>query len=475
MLVAYDVDGAPRYEYPALAFDLDHYPSMAMRIAQQFLGVASKDVRVELGRGIALGGLRVPTDASMRMLVGYIGPSRAFPTHSVAQVLRGEVADAVFRDRIVLIGADALGSRDTFRSPFTSVLPGVERLATIVDSVLHGRHIVRPPSATLIEIASMLAVALALGLAVARWPLVAAAAFAIALAAAYAVSAQIALRHGVWQASAPPALSVLATFVGLSLYRYGLLDRERRHMRRLFGRYLAPAMVDRLVDDPELPKLGGELRELTILFCDLQGFTTLSERLEPTTLTRVLNQFLSAATDAVLAHGGTVDKYVGDCIMAFWNAPIEQPDHAELACRAALRIVANLEALNAAWSREGGLPRLGAGVGINTGPCTLGNFGSAHRFDYSAIGDAVNVAARLESETRVVKFPILLGPATAARVTHLATLPLGVVRVKGRVQGLEVHALVGDESVRETPSFRERHAQHVQSRFGVADGQAQRA
>jgi len=470
MLAAYDVDGAPRYDYPAFEYDLDFYPSMAVRIAQMFTGVRWTDVRVELGAGISIGRLYIPTDPQMRELVNYLGPTPAFPAYSLSHVLRGDVAASVFRDRIVLVGANALGTRDTFESPFTAVLPGVERLATVIDAILHERHLSRPQAVLWIEIVSMLAVALVLGLAVSRLPLPFAALCAIALAGGFGLSAQIVLsRHGVWQMSALPAAAVVATFMALSLYRYGLLDKERRHMRRVFRRYLAPQMVDRLVANPKLPELGGEQRELTVLFCDLRGFTALSERLEPTVLTRILNQFLSAATEAILERGGTVDKYVGDAIMAFWNAPLDQPNHAELACRAALGIIEKLDALNAAWAREGGLPTLAAGVGINTGRCTVGNFGSTRRFDYSAIGDAVNVAARLESETRTYAFAILLGPETAARTRDFATLPLGAVRVRGRGETIELHALVGDETVARTASFRERHAAHLQGRFGLPE------
>ena len=159
----------------------------------------------------------------------------------------------------------------------------------------------------------------------------------------------------------------------------------------------------------------------------------------------------------------------------FWNAPIAQPDHAERACRAALRIVENLRELNLEWEREGGLPRLDAGVGLNTGACTVGNFGSTHRFDYSVIGDAVNVAARLESETRKQGFHILLGAETAARVAGFATLPLGPIHVKGRQEALDVHALIGDESVRPGSSFRELHARHMAERFGAPERESRRA
>ena len=443
VMVAFDVDGAPRYDYPALAHDVEFYPSMAVRLAQLFLDVGWKDVRLELGRGVSLGRVFVPTDPQMRLLVDYLGPPGAFQTYSLSQVLAGGIPMSTFRDRIVLVGANATGAGDTFESPFTNVISGVERLATLVDSILHERHLRRPAGAAWIEGVALLAASLVLGLAVSRLSLAAGFIVALALVAVFIGSAQVALaRHGLWQASALPSLAVVLTFIALSLYRYGLLDKERRHIGRAFSRYLSPQMVDRLVRDQALPELGGELRELTVLFSDLRGFTTFSERLEPAALTRVVNAFQSAATEAVLEFEGTVDKYIGDAIMAFWNAPLDQPNHAELACRAALRIQEKLDVVNRMLASEG-LPALVAGIGINTGPCTVGNFGSSRRFDYSAMGDAVNIASRLEGETKKYGHAILLGPATKERVPSFATIPLERIQLRGRVESLEVFALVG--------------------------------
>jgi adenylate cyclase len=334
-------------------------------------------------------------------------------------------------------------------------MPGVERLATVVDSVLHQRHLQRPASAPWLEIGAMLVAALLLGFVVSRVSLATAFVTAIIVAAALATSAHVALKsHGMWFASALPTLAVLLTFIALSLYRYGLLDGERRHMRRVFGRYLAPQMVDRLVGEQRLPELGGEQRELTVLFSDLRGFTSMSERLEPAKLTSMINAFLSAATEAVLEHGGTVDKYIGDCIMAFWNAPLDQPEHARMACRAALRIIEKVEQLDRELAGQG-VPPLVAGIGINTGPCTVGNFGSSRRLEYSAVGDAVNVASRLEGETKNLGFKILIGPVTAARVEDFALVPLERIHVRGRLEAIAVHALVGDGAMRESAAFRE--------------------
>ena len=454
IFVAYDVDGAARYDYPALAYDLDYYPSMAIRLAQLYLGVPWSEVGLELGRGIRIGPVLVPTDRQMRLLVNYPAPPGHFTTYSLSRVLSGELPAASFGGRVVLVGANALGTGDTFETPFTSALPGVERLAAVVNSIVSGRHLRRSDAAPWLEVSAMIVTALALGLAASRLSVAAALAVAFAVIAVPAVSGQIVLeRYGVWQASAVPILAAALTFTALVLYRYGLLDKEHRHIRRVFNRYLPSAMVDRLTDTAKLPELGGELRRLTILFCDLRGFTGLSERIEPALLTRLANAFLSAASEAIHDEGGTVDKFMGDAIMAFWNAPIEQPDHAIRACRAALGIIAKLEATNQALAAQGIAPRLAVGIGINTGACVVGNFGSTRRLDYSAIGDAVNVAARLEAETRSCGWTVLLGPETAAAADDFAVVPLGVVELRGRAAATAVFAMLGDHVLAGMPDF----------------------
>jgi adenylate cyclase len=454
MLVAFDVDGAARYEYPALSYDLDYYPSMAVRLAQLYLGAAWSDVILELGRGIALGPVYVPTDAQMRLLVNYRGPAGRFTEYSLSRVLSGAVPESSLRGRVVLIGANALGSRDTFVTPFTSVMPGVERLATVVESIITGRHLRRPDAAPWLEAAAMLAASIALALAVSRLRFAAAVTVAGLIIAALTGSSQVMLQHfGIWQASAIPIIATALTFTSLVLYRHGILDKEHRHIRRVFQRYLSPAMVDKLADTAKLPELGGERRDLSILFCDLRGFTALAERIEPTAMTRLANSFLSAASEAILAEGGTIDKYMGDAIMAFWNAPIAQPDHAARACRAALGIVDNLTAMNEARVRDESNTPLAIGIGINTGACVVGNFGSTRRFDYSAVGDAVNVASRLQAETKRSRWAILLGPETAARAGDVAILPLGLLELPGRAHQIEAYALLGDRALAASPSF----------------------
>jgi adenylate cyclase len=463
--IAYDVDGAPRYEYPVLGHDLDYYPSMALRVVQLYRRLAWSDVTAELGRGVWLGNHLLATDPSMRLLVNYLGPPGRFPTVSFADVAAGAVSPAMFKDRIVLIGTRITGVPDAVRTPFSAVLPGVERLATVIDSILRGRSLHRPVYAPWVEAAWMIGFALVVALALSRLSIARAALLAAALLALWLVLGQFALvRFGIWSAAAVPSLASLLVFTLLATYRYGLLDREHRRIRAAFQRYLAPSMVEQLAQSSLPPQLGGEQRELTVMFCDLRGFSGISERLDSRALTRLVNAFFAMVTEAVLAQGGTVDKYMGDAVMAFWNAPLEQPDHARRACRAALAIRAGLARLEAEGVTDG--VALDCGIGINTGPCTVGNFGSRHRFDYSAVGDTVNIAARLESETKTFGIGIALGAATAARVPELATLPLEAIQLRGRDRSVELFALVGDETRRESAAFlalREHHRRFAEA------------
>ena len=234
-------------------------------------------------------------------------------------------------------------------------------------------------------------------------------------------------------APAAAALLVLAPVAARDQTRE---RRMRRAVTRAFGHYLAPAMVQRLASDPDSLKLGGERRTISILFCDVRNFTPMAERMkdEPERLTQLVNRILTPLSTAVLDHGGTIDKYIGDCVMAFWNAPLDDPDHAMNAVGAGLAMLAAITSLNAEIAaEEGNSPTLAVGVGINTGVCVVGNMGSARRFDYTALGDAVNYASRLEGASKICGVPLLLGAATAGALAgRLDAVMVDRVGVKGR-------------------------------------------
>lgn len=385
-------------------------------------------------------------------LLRTFGPARTYPTVSYYQALDpGQfLPDGLFRDRIVIVGlslqnAPALnaGGADALATPFTvhtgHLVSGAEIQATIFDNITHGLFIIKPGHTAVIA-AIALGALLAVGVVfrATGWPTMAAsiAVLILLIAASYAL-----LRLGhIFISPIGPALAYLSVVASQAALDYAAERRGRREIIRAFSRYLSPALVERLADDPSQLKLGGERRTLTILFCDVRGFTTISEALkdEPEQLTTLINRLLTPLSDIVLESGGTIDKYIGDCLMAFWNAPLDDPRHATHAVGAALRMLEAIEHLNDDLQREAATSGIEArilkvGIGINTGDCVVGNMGSARRFDYSVLGDAVNLASRLEGESKNYGVPLLLGEHTASlSAADFPVAELGSITVKGR-------------------------------------------
>ena len=237
-----------------------------------------------------------------------------------------------------------------------------------------------------------------------------------------------------------------STFLG-----YITSEVEKRRIRHAFSHYMAPEMVERLAAHPEQLKLGGELRETTILFCDVRNFTGISERLDAQTLTGLINRFLTPMTAAVMSNRGTIDKYIGDCIMAFWNAPLDDPRQGANACIAALAMRERLAALNLELAAAGGalaeIAPLRFGIGLNSGTCTVGNLGSLQRFDYSVLGDTVNVSSRFEGLTKTFGVDIIIGERTRELAPGFAVMELDLVRVRGKTKPTHIYALLGDDTL----------------------------
>jgi adenylate cyclase len=255
-----------------------------------------------------------------------------------------------------------------------------------------------------------------------------------------------------------PAFSALLVYLVVTTTHYLLSERERRRVRSAFTHYLAPALVERLANHAGELKLGGEMRDLTLLFCDIRGFTSISEAMDAEQLTGFLNAFLTPMTDVVLSNDGTIDKYMGDAIMAFWNAPLNDAAHARHACLSALQMQARLEERLPIWRQQAEAAGrtfvpIKIGIGLNSGECCVGNLGSEQRFDYSALGDPVNLASRLEGMTKLYGVRILLGEATRSRCPELAFLELDLIRVIGKQQPVRIFALFGDESVAADATF----------------------
>lgn len=417
-------------------------------------------------------------------LIQYFGPARTYPTVSYYQALdpAAFLPPGRFKDRIVFVGlslkaaaAPDSGAPDAFPTPYTlyseAVTAGVEVQATVLDNLRHRLYVLplgTPAMAGILFAAALLAALVAGRRTSWRTGLTAAASLVLLCAGAWVL-----LRYGrLW---APPALPA-AAMLGVFGARFGLDFARERQMRRqvsdAFSRYLSPDLVAQLARDPSSLKLGGERKNLSVLFCDVRGFTTMSERLkdEPERLTALINRLLDALSGAVMAEGGTIDKYMGDCVMAFWNAPLPSPDHPQRAVRAALRMIDAVQTLNAELERETGdtaLARFAVGVGVNTGDCVVGNVGSRWRYDYSVLGDTVNHASRLEGLSKEYGVSVILGPDTAERVRdQFVTMELDRIAVRGRTTATAIYTVVAGADEREDPALQELLA--LQPRFLAA-------
>jgi adenylate cyclase len=460
--------------YPALAVE-------ALRLAQ---GAGSVVIRATGGSGEAntgrpamtalkVGALEVPTGPAGEFRLYYSGLP-ALVRISAARLLDPDIAPEIadlISGRIVLIGSSAVGLRDIVATPLSSAVPGVEVHAEIIDQIIGGNFLNRPDWAQGAEIAAAMLMTVLLLVAVLLFGPLLGATTALALVAVSVGGAWFAFAHGSLLLNPIlPSLSVAFVYLAATALLLLITDRERQFVRHAFSQYLAPALVERLADNPSALALGGEIRELTVLFCDIRGFTALSENLDPQELTRLLNRFFTPMTEILLKSGATIDKYVGDQIMAFWNAPLETNDHPRRACVAVMEMVEALADLN---TRE--LVQIDVGIGLSTGPCCVGNLGSAQRFSYSAIGDTVNIAARFEGLTKQLKIAVLLTENTAQRVSDLRILEVDLVCVVGRRKPLAVFTVLPDEGMTQVDfnSFAAAHgsmlAAYRSGDFGAAE------
>ncbi len=406
------------------------------------VGVAGSRVLV----GLRVGRHDVATDDYGRAPLNYHGSYRDFPTWSATDVLHGRLPAAQMKGRIAVVGTTAPGTWDQRVTPFDDIAPGVITHATFVDNVLHGELLERSQWVVLAEVLLMAAASVALAWLFSRVGSLAAAPALAAVMALWAAVAVLALRRfNLVLAGGLPLVQVLAMFLAATTYRFVSEEREKRKARERFSRFLAPAIVDEVLRQEGSLRLGGEKRELTALFADIRGFTTISEKLDPHVLLQVLNQYLTPMTDIIVSgHQGTLDKYMGDAIMAFWGAPRAQPDHALRACRAALAMLEELDRLREGWRRDG-LPDIDIGIGLNTGPMSVGFVGSQDRFyNYTVLGDAVNLASRLEGANKEYGTRIIIGRETWAQVAEQVVVrQLDLVRVKGKREPVAIYELMG--------------------------------
>ena len=421
------------------------FPPLSLLCAWHYLGRPSLTVTVGTHgvEGVQMGERFIPTDERGRLLVNYLGPAKTFPHVSVTDILAGRHEKGAFRDRIVLVGATAIGTHDLRSTPLSPVYPGVEIHATVIDNVVTGRFLAKPDWSAVYDLLAIIGLSAAVGIALPRMRALTGFLFSAGLFALYVLLARwLFVRAGVWLDLVYPLLALLVTYVAVTVYHYVGEERQRKQIKATFRQYVPPLVVEEMLKRGGRLQLGGEEKVLTVLFSDLEGFTSYSERYPPSEMIDMLSTYFGKVSEQVFVQWGTLKEYVGDELMAIFGAPLEQADHAARACRAALAMRDARHALGVEWAKIG-RPVLRARTGINSGLMLVGNLGSRYRFAYGVLGDQVNLASRLEGLNRAYGTEILIGENTAQLVDGAFVLrELDMVRVKGRTQAVRIYELL---------------------------------
>jgi len=456
------------------------FPSLTAEVMRVIQGARTYIIKTTGASGeIAYGGVRtglnnvkignyeIPTGPNGRMWIHFTErvPERRIPAW---KVFSADFDPASVDGQIVFVGTSAAGLFDIRATPLEAAAPGVEVHVQAVEQILLDHYLERPDWADGAEIIYMILLGVLLVAILPRlgalWSaVVGTAGIALAIGASWYL-----YRDALWLLDPIYASAVVVlVYMSSSLLNFLRTEAEKRQVRGAFSQYLSPALVEQLADEPERLVLGGEMRDMTLLFCDIRGFTTISEQFktDPRGLTRLINRFLTPMTNMILDRRGTIDKYMGDCIMAFWNAPLDDADHAAHACDSALAMFKALHGLNDKLKEEAeadGRPHypINIGIGLNSGECCVGNMGSDKRFDYSVLGDAVNLAARLEGQSKNYGMGVVIGQETRREAPQYASIELDLIAVKGKTEPVLIYGLRGGPEERQTPAFKALEEQH---------------
>jgi len=469
-----DRDGVTRYEYLAVRYgdDRDYYPSLGLEIARIYLDIPRDHVSLTLGEGVRLGNILIPTDQKARMLINHVGKEQSFRYVSATDVIHGRVEPDAFAGKAVFVGTAALGTYDQKATPFSANFPGVEKNATVAENIITQQFLAQSVYDKLIDLMLILLFGFGLGVLLPKMRALPGATMAAAAFLGYAAVAQFLFVHqGLLLAVVYPLFTIMVVFVSVTVLRFMTEEKQAKEVRAMFSSYVNPLIVEELIKDPAKAKLGGQRKELTMLFSDVKGFTTFCEQHSPEEVVPLLNEYLTAMTEVVFRWNGTLDKFIGDAVVAFWGAPLDQPDHVTLALKCALHMRKRLAELQENWKARG-LPALDSGIGINTGEVLVGNIGAeGKKMDYTMIGDHVNLAARAEGLTRKFDVPVVITEYTAQRLKAILDKPrstgmrsdvthgmgrvdlrrLSTVKVKGKAQPVAMYGIAsrqhGESSV----------------------------
>ncbi|MCP4105070.1 MAG: adenylate/guanylate cyclase domain-containing protein [Desulfobacteraceae bacterium] len=422
--VSLDIDNNLRWADMLINHKGKYYQPMSLKLVNIFNGLKDNDVKLVHGRGIQAGKIFIPLDEKGRLLINYYGPHKTIKYYSYAEVIEKKFKPGTFKDKIVIAGFAATGLYDRVSTPFSEAMPGVEKHATVVSNILQEDFLHRNRYIYLIDLAFILVIGLAAGFVIPRLSALKGTGIALFMSCIILFSNYFLFRHmAIWVNLVYPFFTLFVTSAGVIIFKYFTEEKDKRFLKATFGSYLAPDLVEEMCISGIMPRLGGESRVITAFFTDIEGFTTLSEKLTAKQVVELLNEYLSVMTNILKDDMGTLDKYEGDAIIAFFGAPVNLSDHALRACQVAVAMQSNLLMLRKKWSNENLSPgesdrntkkmgleewipgkkwpelvsRLKMRIGINTGEIVVGNVGSTRRMNYTIMGDAVNLAARLET------------------------------------------------------------------------------
>ena len=442
-----DSDGTIRWSPLVIKFGDSFYSPLSISVLLQYMDwpmitLKMADFGVE---GIMIDDIDIPTNESGRMLINYLGSAKTFPHYSITDIINGRLNPKLFKDKIVLVGATATGIYDIRVTPFSTVFPGIEIHATVIDNILHQSFLKRPGWVGLIDVTAIIFFGLIIGIILPRVKAIPGVFLGLMFLVTYILIAIFVFSHyNLWLNLIYPVVTILVVYLSITIYKYITEEREKKKIRGAFQYYLTPSVINEILKDPSRLKLGGEKKHLTVLFSDIRGFTTISERLSPEELVHLLNEYLTAMTNIVFKYEGLLDKYMGDAIMAVFGAPLPQEDHPARACRTALEMMGELKKLQKKWADEG-RPVFDIGIGVNSGDMVVGNMGSEMRFDYTVMGDSVNLGSRLEGINKEYRTNVIISEYTYDRVKEeFFCRELDSVRVKGKELPVKIYELWGE-------------------------------
>lgn len=451
-----DSDGLFRQLPLLMLYKGDIYPSLVLQALQQYthetshVGIGNSGIRA-----IQLGKFTIPSNQEGELSVNYYGPGGSITTYSAVDIIKKRLLPDALQGKLAFVGFTEMGIYDVRPTPFDSVLPGVEIHATAAANTIEQRFVIHNSSTILMERVTLLLLPIVLALLLGLAPsasisfLAGSGLSALYIAANYLLFSRYLLDLSLLH----PLMALGLTTVSSEIYRSLVVDRKGRYMKKAFSNYVSADLVAQIMKNPDSLKLGGEKREISILFSDIRGFTSLSEKLSPEDLVQLLNEYLNPMTLIVLEEKGTLDKYIGDAVMALYNAPLDVAEHADHACRSALKMMVKLAELNRSFV-ERGIQTIDIGIGINTGDAVVGNMGAAMRFDYTAIGDNVNLASRLEGLNKMYGTHIIVSESTRRLAgSDLLFREIDLVAVKGKLQPIPIYELMFCDDSEMRPIF----------------------